>query len=491
MSTSAAQDVPAGAAAPLSTEPATHALPWATLAVMVVAQFMFVVDVFIVNVALPSIRTDLRASPAELEAIVAAYQIAYATLLITGGRLGDIVGRKLVFQIGLIGFTLASLGCGVSSSAVQLIVARIAQGACAALMLPQVLASIQTLFPAHERARALSIFGVVLGLGGAAGPVLGGVLIDLDVAHLGWRAAFLVNLPIGILAALMAGIFAPRLAPQRRARLDLVGTAVLCASVVASLYPLLFARDAGWPVWMLAPLAAGLAGFAGFWRIEARIAARGGQPLIDVSALREGVFATGLGASFAFYLGITSFLLVLTLYLQSGLHMSALRAGATVAPLAVGFLISSRRAAHWTERHGVNVLVAGVVLVVVSLLWFLAVVYGLGHLAEHEPTRSQAAVAPVRLAWPLTLYGFGEGLVIVPLVSVVLARVRNAHAGALSGVFITVQQLAGAVGIALVGAAFFSTLHAGFPTALSVSCAMMAAAALVSIALLRRLGRQG
>lgn len=163
-----------------------------------------------------------------------------------------------------------------------------------------------------------------------------------------------------VVAAMAAWVVAPRLATARRVRLDVVGTAVLCASVVASLYPLLFARDAGWPWWMLALLCVGLIGFVCFWKVEARLGARRGQPLVDVASLRERAFATGLAATFALYLGITSFLLVLTLYLQSGLRMSALRAGLTLAPLAVGFLVSSRRATHWTERRGIGVLIAGV-----------------------------------------------------------------------------------------------------------------------------------
>jgi EmrB/QacA subfamily drug resistance transporter len=489
MSTHVLQRAPVGAASAQPIEATEHPLRWWTLAVMVIAQFMFVVDVFIVNVSLPSIRTNLRATPAELEAIVAAYQIAYATLLITGGRLGDIVGRKLVFQIGLLGFTLASFWCGMSASAPQLIAARVAQGATAALMLPQVLAAIQTLFPAHERARAYSTFGLVVGLGGTAGPILGGVLIELNMADLGWRSAFLVNLPVGVVAAMAAWVVVPRLATARRVRLDVAGTAVLCASVVATLYPLLFARDAGWPWWMLALLCVGLIGFVCFWKVEAHLGARRGQPLVDVDSLRERAFATGLAATFALYLGITSFLLVLTLYLQSGLRMSALRAGLTLAPLAVGFLVSSRRAAHWTERRGIGVLIAGVGLVIVALLWFLIVAHGLNPLGPNGATGSLQASASLRLAWPLALYGFGEGLVIAPLVSTVLGRVRGADAGALSGVLITVQQLSGALGIALVGTAFFSTLSAGFDCALSASCAIMIVAALVSMVLLRRLAR--
>jgi EmrB/QacA subfamily drug resistance transporter len=475
----------AGAAPSSSAAPAAHPLRWWTLAVMVIAQFMFVVDAFIVNVALPSIRADLRATPAELEAVVAAYQIAYATLLITGGRLGDIVGRKFAFLTGLIGFTLGSLWCGVASSAGLLIAARIAQGGAAALMLPQVLASIQTLFPANERARAFSIFGLVLGLGGALGPVLGGLLIELDSMHLAWRSVFLVNLPVGIAATVAAGAVVPKFASKPGARLDLVGTALLGAGVVASLYPLVFGRDLGWPPRMLALLAAGGLGLVGFLRYESSVAARGGQPLFDVASLRDRAFATGLAASFAFYLGIASFLLVLTLYLQNGLHMSALYAGSTIVPLAAGFLFASRRATHWTERYGVDVLVAGVAVVILGLLWFLAVAHGLAASGSAHPVSAGAAFR--RLAGPLACYGFGEGLVMAPLVSTVLARVRSAHAGALAGVFITVQQLSGASGIALIGAAFFSSLHGGFPHALSVSCAWIIGAALASMALLRRL----
>jgi MFS family permease len=192
------QLLPAGGLAPRTPRPPRpDSHRWWVLAVVVAAQFMFVVDAFIVNVAIPSIRTDLHATTAEVEAVIAIYQIAFATMVITGGRLGDIYGRKPMFIAGVVTFTLTSLWCGLATSGIELILARLAQGATAALMVPQVLATIHTLFPDAARARAVGIFGIALGLGGAAGFILGGWLVTLNIEGLGWRTVFFVNLPVG------------------------------------------------------------------------------------------------------------------------------------------------------------------------------------------------------------------------------------------------------------------------------------------------------
>ena len=233
---------------------------WWALASVASAQFLAVVDAFIVNVAIPSIRIDLHAGAAEIQAVIAVYQIAYAALVITGGRLGDIVGRKRVFITGVLGFTLASLWCGLSGSAPMLIFARAAQGGAAAMMVPQVLASIHTLFPDGARARAFTIFAVAIGLGAAVGFMLGGWLVTLNLAGLGWRSIFCVNVPVGIGIALAAGWLMPTMPRNIGTRLDLQGAVVLFVGLLGLIVPLMFGRELGWPWWMWIAMAAGVRG---------------------------------------------------------------------------------------------------------------------------------------------------------------------------------------------------------------------------------------
>ena len=295
---------------------------WWALASVAAAQFLAVVDAFIVNVALPSIRADLHAGAAEIQAVVAVYQIAYAALVITGGRLGDIVGRKRIFIAGVLGFTLASLWCGLSGSPAMLIFARAAQGGAAAMMVPQVLATIHTLFPDGARARAFAIFGVAIGLGAAVGFMLGGWLVTLNLAGLGWRSIFCVNVPMGIGIALAAGWLMPAMPRNAGTRLDLRGAAVLFVGLLGLIVPLMFGRELGWPWWMWLAMAAGAAVLAGFLRLQRGVERRGGMPLIDLALLEDRVFVLGMSATFCFFLGNLSFYFVLTLYLQNGLGFS-------------------------------------------------------------------------------------------------------------------------------------------------------------------------
>jgi len=249
----AAPSAPAMAGTPAAgvTPPAASGRWWA-LAVVVAAQFMFVVDAFIVNVAIPSIRADLHATPAEIEAVIAAYQITYATTVITGGRLGDIAGRRRVFVGGVLAFTAASLWCGLAGSGLELVLARMAQGVTAAMMVPQVLATIHTLFPGTGRPRAFAVFGVALGLGGAVGFALGGWLVTLDLFGLGWRSVFLVNLPLGAAIALAALRVMPEAARRPGIRLDLPGAAALFLSLACLIGPVMAGHELGWPWWLWA-----------------------------------------------------------------------------------------------------------------------------------------------------------------------------------------------------------------------------------------------
>jgi MFS family permease len=419
--------------------PSRNAAParrWWALASVAAAQFLAVVDAFIVNVALPSIRADLHADAAEIQAVVAVYQIAYAALLITGGRLGDIVGRKRVFIAGVLGFTLASLWCGLSGSAAMLIFARAAQGGAAAMMVPQVLASIHTLFPDGARARAFAIFGVAIGLGGAVGFMLGGWLVTLNLAGLGWRSIFCVNVPIGVGIALAAAWLMPVTPRNVGMRLDLRGAVVLFAGLLGLVVPLMFGRELGWPWWLWLAMAAGAAVLVGSVRLQRSVERRGGVPLVDLALFEDRVFVAGMCAAFCFFAGNLSFYFVLTLYIQNGLGFSPFDAALTVMPLSFAFVVGS--------RLGGGRLIEGCIVQGVGLVG-TAVLVG---------TIAQPSMAMLML--PLSVFGYGQGMVLAPLFSVVLTQVRHAHAGSGAGILTTTQQVANGTGVVVVGAVYFA-----------------------------------
>jgi MFS family permease len=274
---------------------------WFVLAIVVAAQFMFTVDAIIVNVALPTIADDLHASAAQIEAVIAIYLIGFATLVITGGRLGDIYGTRATFLAGVAGFTLTSLWCALARSGSELIVARLAQGAATALMVPQVLATIHVLFADYARGRAFAIYGIVLGLGGALGFTLGGVLVTMDPVGVGWRGVFFVNVPIGAVIIVAAWWMMPQAPRRAGTKLDIPGALVLFVGLLCLIGPLLFGRDVGWAPWIWLAMAAGVAVIAGFVWLERKVEASGGMPLIDLHLLADHAFMRGLCAVFAFF----------------------------------------------------------------------------------------------------------------------------------------------------------------------------------------------
>jgi MFS family permease len=271
---------------------------WWVLAIVVAAQFMFGVDAFVVNVAIPTIAIDLHATSAEIESVVAIYLIAYATLVVTGGRLGDIHGTKNLFLAGVLGFTLTSLWCGLAQSGLELIIARLAQGATAALMVPQVLAMLHLLFTDEARNRAFAVYGIVLGLAGAAGFLLGGLLLTVDLAGTGWRSVFFINVPCGLVIAAAAWRIMPSTSRRADTKLDIKGSVVLFAGLLCLIGPLLFGHDVGWAPWLWAMMAIGGLILIAFLKLEQAVARAGGMPLIDLALLADAAFMRGLGAVF-------------------------------------------------------------------------------------------------------------------------------------------------------------------------------------------------
>jgi EmrB/QacA subfamily drug resistance transporter len=438
---------------------------WQILAVVVAAQFVFVVDAFIVNVAIPTIRLDLHATGGEMQAVIAVYQIAYATMVITGGRLGDIHGRRRLFITGVIGFALASLWCGLAGSGIDLISARLAQGATAALMVPQVLATIHTLFPDAGRHKAFAIFGVALGLGGAAGFALGGWLVTADIAGLGWRAVFLVNLPICGVIAIAAQNLMPRSNRRPDVHLDSPGAILLFLALSALVGPVMAGHDLGWPVWLWAVMAAGAILLPVFLRLERAVARRGGMPLVDLALLHDTMFLRGLATVFAFQFGNIAFYLVITLFMQGQLGFSPLRAGLAVVPLALAFTLASRLAGPWVSRHGIRPLLLGCAI---QLAGITALGAEVAWLVQPE--------LPIIMA-VLTLFGFGQGLVMAPLSGLALITVRPAHAGSGAGMLNTIHQAAGATGVSLVGLLGFNGHILG--ALVLLGCASIATAVLL------------
>jgi EmrB/QacA subfamily drug resistance transporter len=417
---------------------------WWVLAIVVAAQFMFGVDAFIVNVAIPTIAAELHASSAEIEAVIAIYLIAYATLVVTGGRLGDIYGTKNVFLAGVLGFTVTSLWCGLAQSGPELIIARLAQGATAALMVPQVLATLHLLFADQARSRAFGIYGIVLGLAGAAGFLLGGALVTLDLAGLGWRAVFFVNVPFGLLIIAAAWRIMPTFQRRAGTRLDIPGAIMLFVGLLCLIGPLLFGHDVHWAPWVWLVMAVGAAIIAAFLRLEHAVAGRGGMPLIDLALLSDQAFMRGLYAAFFFFFANLSFYLVMTMFMQQALHIPPLQAGMVFIPLALAFVIASRHSAARAKHRGTMVLIEGCAVQILGLAALVLLV------------ATTAAPSALWLAVVLTIFGYGQGLVMAPLSSAVLSTVKPASAGAGAGMYGTTAQIANAAGVAAIGAVFFA-----------------------------------
>ena len=436
---------------------------WWVLATVVAAQFMFGVDAFIVNVAIPTIAAELHASAAQIEAVIAIYLIAYATLVVTGGRLGDIYGARNVFMAGVAGFAVTSLWCALAQSGPELIAARLAQGATAALMVPQVFATIHLLFADSSRARAFGIYGIVLGLAGAAGFVLGGILVTLDLAGLGWRAVFFVNVPFGAVIIAAAWKIMPSFQRRAGTRLDIPGAIVLFLGLLCLIGPLLLGHDLHWSpmVWLV--MAAGAVIIAAFLRLERAVARRGGMPLIDLSLLTDKAFMRGLIAVFFFFFANLSFYLVMTIYMQKGLPIPPLQAGLVFLPLALTFVIASRHSGMRAKYRGTLVLIEGCAVQIAGLTALVMAI-------EWIDTPSA-----VFLALVLTIFGYGQGLVMAPLSSAVLSTVKPVSAGAASGIYGTTAQIANAAGVAAIGAVYFAIeSNQSSRLALLAACALFA-----------------
>ncbi|MDX6222434.1 MAG: hypothetical protein QOD91_1488 [Frankiales bacterium] len=484
---STVQTRPAQAAPPNSRiEAVDYPGRWRALPVLLVATFMALFDIFVVNVAAPSIGTELHSGTAALELVVGGYSFTYAAGLVTGGRLGDLYGHRKLFVAGMTAFALASLLCGLASTPAQLVIARLLQGATAALMVPQVLAVITAVFPLEERAKALSWFGLTVGVGSVSGQILGGLLLDWNILGLGWRAIFLVNVPIGLVAAVLAWRVLPVTRGAVAYRIDLLGVLGTSLTIGLALVPLVLGHSEHWPVWGWVLLAASVPTGWVTLRYQQHLARTGGHPLLDLTLFKHRAFASGIAVNVSFFAGFSGFMLAMTLALQTGLGLTPLHAGLTFAPLGVAFGVAALLSKSLVGRFGSLVVTAGTAISVLGLSYLLVslIVSGSGFTAgETLPA--------------MILVGIGNGLTITTVIGVVLSGVAPARGGVAAGMLVTAQQFSGAIGVAGLGTLFFGVLgasgtRAGFDHALEWAVAgdlVLAIAAFGLSALLPRRAR--
>ncbi|KOV75632.1 MULTISPECIES: MFS transporter [unclassified Streptomyces] len=414
------------------------------------------VDFFIVNVALPTIGRDLAAGEAVLELVVAGYGVAYAVLLVLGGRLGDLFGRRRLFLAGMAAFGLTSLACGLAPSAWSLVAARVAQGASAAAMLPQVLATIQSATSGARRAKAMSLYGATAGLSMVAGQILGGVLVAADIAGTGWRAIFLVNVPVVVLGLVLAARFVPETRSQHPEPVDGPGTALLAVSLLTLLAPLTEGRAAGWPLWTLLSLAAFPFAAGAFWVVERRADRSGRTPLVPPSLFRVPSMRRGLELMVPFSIGFSGFMFMIALALQQGAGLGPVPAGLALAPMAVAFLLASLAGPRLIARFGTRVVTAGSVLQGVGVLLIVLAAW-----------RDWPRLDIVSLLPGAAVAGAGQALQLPNIMRLVMSEVPPARAGVGSGVMVTTQQSALALGVATLGTLFLTLVpHLGMRDAL-------------------------
>ncbi|MET8560304.1 MFS transporter [Streptomyces flaveolus] len=429
-------------------EPPPYARRWAALAVILGAEIMDLLDGTVMNVAAPAVRADLGGSLSVIQWITVGYTLAFAVLLVVGGRLGDIYGRKRMFVVGAVGFTLASVLCAVADGSEMLIAARFLQGGLGALMIPQGLGLIKQMFPPKETAAAFGAFGPAIGLGAVLGPIIAGFLVDADLFGSGWRSVFLINLPIGVAVVTGAVLLLPEGRAPVRPKFDVVGMLMVTLGLTLLIFPLVQGRERGWPAWTFVLMAAGAAVLAAFVAHELRQEKRGGATLIELSLLRRSRYAMGLVVALVFFTGISGMSLLLGLHLQIGLGFSPTRAALTMTPWSVFLVVGAiLTGAVLGARFGRKALHGGLaVLALGVLIMLLTIGDQAGGLTSWE------------LVPGVAVAGLGMGVMIGLLFDIALADVDKQEAGTASGILTAVQQLGFAIGVAVLATLFFGLL---------------------------------
>lgn len=429
------------------------------VAVVGLAFVMDLLDLTIVNIAIPTVQEGLGATYAAVQWTIAGYALGFATLLISGGRLGDIVGYKKLFLIGVSGFTIASLVCGIAPAPWVLIGGRIVQGGAAALMVPQVLSLVQVMYKPAQRTAVIGIFGALGGLAATIGPILGGFLIAWDIAGLDWRPIFLINIPVGIFALVAGWRYLPEGKSPHPLKLDVRGTILIMAALAMFIFPLIQGRELGWPWWSFAMLLASVPLFWAFASLQRKKAAADDSPLVVPSLFRVRTYNVGLSLTVVIQLILVGANLATTLTLQLGLGYSVIKAALTGLPIAVGIsLAMGFLTPKLTPKLGRYVLTVGAALMAAGLAITAVMILALKHDTE-----------PWHLIIGLFLNGLGMGLAMGLMFSVALKDVDTTHAGSASGTLNAFDQAGAAVAIALVGVIFFGVLSQQGPASFAAS----------------------
>ncbi|PWG81178.1 MFS transporter [Pararcticibacter amylolyticus] len=413
---------------------------WMALAVLLTGTLLPPLDFFILNVALPAIRTDLHASPADSQLVVSVYAAAYAVTLILGGRLGDIYGRKRVFIFGMLGFGIASALCGFAPSPAVLVTGRLLQGVMAAIMGPQSLASIHAIFPPEEKNRALSFYGATFGLASVAGQLLGGVLVSADLFGMGWRSVFLINLPVIALAIPAASLLLRENRAEKSDVLDIPGAILLAAGLLAFVLPLIEGRENHWPWWCKALLITSIPLLLAFWHYEKKKESRGASPLVYPSLFMKSGLRKNLAAAFFFY-ALASFFLIFAVYEQGALGNDTLATGLAILPLGIGFFLGPWCSPSIVSRLGSRTAAFGMILEVTGLIF--AAILALNGRTSYLPL-------------PLFIIGLGQGIAVPALVRLNVDQVDPRFSGLAAGLVSATLQISAAVFVALIGGLFFT-----------------------------------
>ncbi|AOM77091.1 MFS transporter [Pedobacter steynii] len=419
---------------------------WFSLGIVSTAIFLTVIDLFIVNVALPAIKNGVKGSDADMQFIIVMYIIGYAAFLITGGKAGEYYGKKKIFLIGISVFTIASCICGFSQTATQLNVARFIQGISGAFMVPQGLAFIPELFPVpEERVKAFGIYGSIAGVASVIGQFLGGFLPDAHFILDGWRLIFLINLPVGIIAVILGARYLQESKHRNPEKFDVIGALLLMVTLIVFIYPLIQGREAGWPTWSIIMLGLSLLLIFAFSYYQ-RFCLKSGRPLLmSMNVFKYRDFNIGLCAALFYYMVQDSYFLINTIQLQMGLGVNSTTTGMYFVCQGVGYVVASLIFTRLVARHGKYISIAGVTIMIIGLLLHLLIFNTQG-------------INPISTLVVLFTYGMGCGTVLPALMTMALKNIPAGMVGASSGIYLTLQQISVALGVAIVGGVFFSHL---------------------------------
>jgi EmrB/QacA subfamily drug resistance transporter len=450
---------------------------WLVMAVVIVADVMDLLDATIANLAGPSIQADLGAGASTLQWVLAAYTMAFAIGLVTSARLGDLVGRRPMFLAGMAGFTLASLLCGLAPTAGLLIAFRVLQGLFGAAMIPQGLAMLKQSFAPEDLQKAFIPFGPIMGLSAVLGPILAGVLLDADILDTGWRMIFLINVPVGLVGAVLAWRYLPDVPRDPSARLDLGGALLLTIASALLIYPLVQGREHDWPWWCFAMMAAAAVVFGLFVMSERR----SDHPVIEPSLFRHRGYVGGVLFIGVFFVALNGLMLVVNLFLQLGQGFEPLHTGLAMTPWALGMAIGAALSgALLGPRFGRRVLHGGLIVAAAGMVWLAVRVGG-----------ADGALGGWDIAPMFLVVGLGSGAIFAPLFDIILSDLDDREVGTGSGALNAVQQFGGALGVAVVGTLYFQWIpddgwNGATRLVLWVAVAMSAVAFLVAFLLPRQ-----